>query len=213
MRINQVEELVGITKKNIRFYESQGLLNPNRDPQNSYREYSLHDVEQLQRIKLLRKLDIPCDEIRRIISGEISFQECVRDQQQKLAKRCRDFEQMQDLCIQLSENGASFDSLKASSWLERMQDLEKGGTSFVDTRKSDVKHRRWGAIISAGAFVVLMVAVILLIIWGYKTDPKPMGVLILLILIPVGVIVGTIIALLQRMKELEKGELYEASKY
>ena len=36
MKINQVEELVGITKKNIRFYEEQGLLNPDRDPENGY---------------------------------------------------------------------------------------------------------------------------------------------------------------------------------
>ena len=28
MRINQVEEVVGITKKNIRFYEEKGLLHP-----------------------------------------------------------------------------------------------------------------------------------------------------------------------------------------
>ena len=31
MRINKVEELVGITKKNIRFYEEKGLLNPARN--------------------------------------------------------------------------------------------------------------------------------------------------------------------------------------
>ena len=30
MKIKQVEELVGITSKNIRFYESQGLLTPER---------------------------------------------------------------------------------------------------------------------------------------------------------------------------------------
>ena len=28
MKINEVEALVGITKKNIRFYEEQGLLKP-----------------------------------------------------------------------------------------------------------------------------------------------------------------------------------------
>ncbi|MBO7135160.1 MAG: MerR family transcriptional regulator, partial [Spirochaetaceae bacterium] len=32
MKIYQVEELVGITKKNIRFYEDQGLLCPSRNP-------------------------------------------------------------------------------------------------------------------------------------------------------------------------------------
>ena len=32
MKIKQVEELVGITRKNIRFYEEQGLLNVERAP-------------------------------------------------------------------------------------------------------------------------------------------------------------------------------------
>ena len=49
MKINQVEELVGITKKNIRFYEDQGLIKPDRDPENSYREYSMRDVQKLLR--------------------------------------------------------------------------------------------------------------------------------------------------------------------
>ena len=39
MKINEVEAQVGITKKNIRFYEDQGLLKPHRNSQNGYREY------------------------------------------------------------------------------------------------------------------------------------------------------------------------------
>ena len=38
MKIKQVEELVGITRKNIRFYEEQGLLNVER-AENGYRRY------------------------------------------------------------------------------------------------------------------------------------------------------------------------------
>ena len=67
MKIYQVEELVGITKKNIRFYEDEGLLNPKRDPQNDYRDYSLEDVHTLERIKLLRKLSVPIEEIRQMV--------------------------------------------------------------------------------------------------------------------------------------------------
>ena len=55
MKIKQVEELVGITKKNIRFYEDQGLLEVKR-ADNGYREYGLEDVKRLQEIRLLRKL-------------------------------------------------------------------------------------------------------------------------------------------------------------
>ena len=57
MKINEVEAAVGVTKKNIRFYEEEGLISPSREPGNGYRSYSQADVERLRRIKLLRKLD------------------------------------------------------------------------------------------------------------------------------------------------------------
>lgn len=69
MKIKQVEELVGITKKNIRFYEEQGLLEVKR-AENGYREYGLKDVERLQQIRLLRKLSIPIEDMRQMFGGE-----------------------------------------------------------------------------------------------------------------------------------------------
>ena len=48
MKINEVEAQVGVTKKNIRFYEEQGLLKPGRNLQNGYREYGDREVEQLR---------------------------------------------------------------------------------------------------------------------------------------------------------------------
>ena len=40
MKINEVEAAVGVTKKNIRFYEEEGLISPRREPGNGYRSYS-----------------------------------------------------------------------------------------------------------------------------------------------------------------------------
>ncbi len=57
MKINQVEELTGVTKKNIRFYEEQKLISPQRNPANGYREYSMEDVKQLSRIKARAQRD------------------------------------------------------------------------------------------------------------------------------------------------------------
>ena len=53
MKINEVEAAVGVTKKNIRFYEEEGLITPSREPGNGYRSYSQADVERLRRIQLL----------------------------------------------------------------------------------------------------------------------------------------------------------------
>ena len=51
-KINEVEALVGITKKNIRFYEAEGLLSPRRNSQNGYRDYGEEEVDALRHIKL-----------------------------------------------------------------------------------------------------------------------------------------------------------------
>lgn len=65
MKIKQVEELVGITSKNIRFYEEQGLLTPER-AENGYREYHEENIKTLKKIKLLRKLGVPVEEIKSV---------------------------------------------------------------------------------------------------------------------------------------------------
>ena len=78
MRINEVEKAVGIAKKNIRFYEEQGLLSPRREQGNGYRDYSEEDVRTLQMIRLLRKLSVPTEEIRKLQSGGLSLQDCMR---------------------------------------------------------------------------------------------------------------------------------------
>ena len=57
MKIKEMEERSGMTRANIRFYESEGLLSPEREI-NGYREYSEEDLQVLMRIKLLRSLHI-----------------------------------------------------------------------------------------------------------------------------------------------------------
>ena len=59
MKIKDVEKRTGITSYNIRFYEKENLLIPKRNPVNGYREYTEEDILLLNRIKMLRMLDIP----------------------------------------------------------------------------------------------------------------------------------------------------------
>ena len=51
MNIREVEQLTGLKKANIRYYEEEGLIKPQRNEQNNYREYSPADVEILEKIK------------------------------------------------------------------------------------------------------------------------------------------------------------------
>ncbi len=71
MKIKEVEDLIGITKANIRFYEKEGLLNPGRNEENNYREYTEEDVRSLERIKTLRLLGITIAEIKQMNDGQV----------------------------------------------------------------------------------------------------------------------------------------------
>ena len=189
MKIKQVEELVGITKKNIRFYEDQGLLEVKR-AENGYREYGLNDVKRLQEIRLLRKLAIPIEDMRQMYAGQKSLRSCLEYQVEEM------------------------ETLDATQCLEQMERLEKEGTNFMDVRKTDVhKKKIMGAALGGGIMVIFMAAMIGITIWGSMEDPVPIGFMLFMIGIPAAVIIGVIAALIGRVKEIKGGEEDEASKY
>ena len=113
MKINRVEELVGITKKNIRFYEEQGLLSPSRNPENGYREYTENDVKALERIKLLRKLSVPIEEIRMLQEGKLGFSDCMERHIIYLNHKQHDIGLIMELCTGMSKEVASLEMLDA----------------------------------------------------------------------------------------------------
>lgn len=213
MKINQVEELTGISKKNIRFYEEQELIRPNRDPANGYREYSLSDVEDLNRIKLLRKLGISCEDIRKLQNRSLSLGECMDHHIISLSHRRQDLMHNQEICEKLMKEHTDFAGLDAAAYLDEISEMEKGGTRFMNVRESDVRKRRTGAIAAAAASIGMFVMLLVLILWADKEDPAPRAIVWMMIFIIGSMIIGIILALRQRLNEVQKGEIDEASKY
>lgn len=76
MKINEAEQLLGITKANIRFYEKEGLLTPSRT-ESGYRDYTEADIRRLKQIIILRKLGMPVYQIQEILDGVLPLQEAV----------------------------------------------------------------------------------------------------------------------------------------
>ena len=213
MKIKQVEELVGITRKNIRFYEDQGLLNVER-PENGYREYHQEDVIRLQEIKLFRKMDISIEEMKLLFEKKKSLQICLEQHLKELEHRKEGLLKMQDMCERLILEHRSLESLNAEDCLEEIEQMEKEGAKFMNVNKTDVhKKKRTGAIIGAAVMTVLMLVTIIIVFWANAQDPIPLGLLLLITGIPAVIIAGTLIALAGRMKEIEGGEEDEASKY
>lgn len=211
MRINQVEELVGITKKNIRFYEEKGLLNPARNAENGYREYSEEDVVVLQKIKLLRQLSIPIEEILKLQQGYLTLEDCVRRHIIALEREEENIKQKKSICKQLENSGEHINNIDTDKYLLLMQEMEKEGVRFMNVKQTDT--RRKAPIIATGVMIVLMIATIALLLWAAKVDPIPLPFLLLIIAMPIAVIVGVLLALKERMKQIEGGEEDAARKY
>lgn len=74
MKISEVCEKTGLTKRTVRFYIEKGLLSPETEYKNGkdFREFSEADVRLLKAISVLRGLDISVDDIGRLIGREVS---------------------------------------------------------------------------------------------------------------------------------------------
>ncbi|MGN1334230.1 MAG: MerR family transcriptional regulator [Anaerovoracaceae bacterium] len=217
MKINQVELLVGITKKNIRFYEEQGLLSPGRNRENGYRDYNEEDVRKLEQIKLFRKLGLPLEEIRMMQAGRSTVADSMKRHLVTLKREQENVEHSMKLCEMLRETEGLLCDLDTRGLMVKMEELEKGGAYFRDIEKKDVRQKRYiGAFIASAAMVAFMAGLIVLMVWDFKTHPQdalPLPVLLLIIAVPSAVIVGVVMSLVQRIGEIKKGEVDDARKF
>lgn len=217
LKINEVEALVGITRKNIRFYEAEGLLSPRRNSQNGYRDYGNAEVEALRRIKLLRKLGVPLEEIRQMQQGVHTVGDGMRRHLITLERERKNIESSLRLCAGLTDRQEPLEELDAQALLDEMAQLEREGTTFMNKQKQDTRRRRFVApIVVAIVMSVLMAGLIWLFLWAFEVDPAgapPLPVLALFVAIPAAVVVGVVIALVQRVREIERGEEDDARNY
>lgn len=216
MKINQVEQLVGITKGNIRFYEKEGLLTPGRNNDNGYRDYSDADVAWLKKIKLLRMLDVPIEEILRLKSGALTLEDAMGRHMIQLQRRQANLAAAQAVCGQIKDSGCQLDSLDADGVLASMERQEQEGTKFMNVGKQDKLTRYVSPVGAAVLILALMGALIGLIVWGFTVDAAdapPIGVVIGLAAIPAVMIIGVIVALYQRIKQIKGGEEDAAAQY
>lgn len=133
MNIKQVEQQTGMTRANIRYYEAEGLIRPQRR-ENGYREYTQEDVRTLQKIRLLRSMDISLEEIRRLQAGETSLQETAQMQIAVLSEKQGTLARTLAAVQLLAQRGDSFENLDVPFFLGL---LENGS----DALKKDTMPR------------------------------------------------------------------------
>lgn len=120
MNIKAAEELSGVSRQNIRFYEREGLLNPDRNPENDYREYQQEHIETLKMIRVMRMLDMPLDQIKLVLEGSISPAKAAKEQKQKLKAQ----QEQLSTAIRFCEEWSAFQTMEAVNVDEMISRME-----------------------------------------------------------------------------------------
>ena len=216
LKINEVEALVGITKKNIRFYEAEGLLTPRRNSENGYRDYGDEDVAVLRRIKLMRKLGLPLEDIRQMLSGAHTVGDGMRRHLVTLERERQNLDAAAKLCGELADCQERLDALDVDALLEEMAEMEQSGTTFQNKQSQDIRTRYVAPVAVTVLMVLLMLGLIWLFLWAFETDPAgapPLPLLAVFIAVPTVVALGVIVSLVQRIREIGRREIDDARQF
>ena len=146
MKIKEIEKLTGLSRANIRFYEKEGLLSPRRT-ENHYRDYDQEDLRRLRTILVLRKLDLPLEDVRQVLVGELSPSEAARQQSLRLQTQLQETKSARELCRMLELKNDSISSFQPEAYLEEMERRERRGEQFrslvndvLDLTSPGLKH-------------------------------------------------------------------------
>lgn len=97
-----IENAFGINRKTLFFYEEEGLLHPQRK-ENGYRVYHDDDIERLKMILLLRGMDVSLDDVKKYLNKEITVQEILRKQSEKLHAKKEEYAKKEQEALYLKD--------------------------------------------------------------------------------------------------------------
>ena len=100
MRTNEVVDKTGLSKDTLRYDEKIGLVSPNRD--NYARDYTQSDLERLEHIQFLKKLNYSLQEIQQFVTLDDQFEDAQAIENMTLVEQNEILELLSNR-IQLSE--------------------------------------------------------------------------------------------------------------
>lgn len=214
MLIQEVEHIVNLSKKSIRFYEDNGLLTPKRNANNQYRIYSEDDVKKLKIIKFLRELGVPIRELKLLDNHKLSLENCMQERIKRIKIEQSKYDKVLSMCNEIIKSGETYENIDIENYFLNMNVLNKEGFTMREI-KSNHKKKILGAILSSCIFSMIFLFLIVIITYlGFFTDDNIPIILYLFLMFILGIpTLAIFYNLFIRIKEIRRGEEDEASKY
>ncbi|MGX9755586.1 MerR family transcriptional regulator [Clostridioides difficile] len=162
MTIKEVEEKTGLARSNIRFYEKEMLIQPIRNENNGYREYSDANVEDIKKIAYLRTLGISIDDIRNIMLQKIALYEVIEKQEQVLKIQISDLENAKTMCEKMLKfDELSYLNLKVEEYIAELPEYWNENKHIFKLDSVSFLYM-WGGKVTWGIITIacLLIAII-----------------------------------------------------
>jgi DNA-binding transcriptional MerR regulator len=147
--VKQLSKLAGVTPRTLHFYDQIGLLKPSQVGENGYRYYGEQALLRLQQILLYRQLDLPLEDIRRILENpDFDVLRALESHKQELRKRIARMERLaatvDDTILHLKEKKPmSQKQLFAGFSEEQQAAYEKEAMQMYDPEVVKASNRKW----------------------------------------------------------------------
>lgn len=139
MKINELEKILNVSRANIRFYEKEGLLNPERK-ENGYREYDESEVVVLKKIIIYRKLGISIQNIKEIFHGKLTLSDAINESISSINSELTELAVSAKLCREIKNQGIDNSSLDEEYYWNEINRIESTGEEFYNFAGLDINR-------------------------------------------------------------------------
>lgn len=162
MTIKEIEQITGLTRSNIRFYEKEKLISPVRNASNGYREYSEEDIKTIKKVAYLRTLGISVEDIRRLSNKDANLYDVIKMQRQTLEQHLSELENAKLMCERMlsSNEQIDYEDLDIEMYVADVKDYWNKNSNVFKLDSISFFYM-WGGNITWGILVIacLLVAV------------------------------------------------------
>jgi MerR family transcriptional regulator, thiopeptide resistance regulator len=147
--IKQLSKMAGVTPRTLHYYDEIGLLKPSQVGDNGYRYYGEESVLKLQQILLYRELDLPLEDIRRILGRQdFDVSSALEKHRAELSRRIR---RLETLIVTVENTILHLEGKKEMSKKqyfegfseEQQAEYEKEAMQMYDPATVKASARRW----------------------------------------------------------------------
>ena len=141
MTIKELEKELGVPRATIRFYEKEGLLNPDRTS-NSYRKYTEQDVVILKKIIILRKIGISVSDIKNSMNNQIGLQELLKENITKLDEQMKELQGAIKITKIMYDKKEEFNTFDEEYYMYQINEEEQSGNKFLDILRDFAEYEK-----------------------------------------------------------------------